>query len=484
MLLHRVSQFIDRNRLLYPKDSVIIGVSGGPDSIALLHILAHILPAPACIAVYIDHGLRPHETDREIAVARAAAEQVGAVFHTETIPVAEYAVAEGCSLEEAARILRYRALEGLRGRYRAKTIAVAHTADDQVEEFFVRLCRGSGLKGLSGMNARNGTIIRPFLLEKKQTLLHYLEQRHLPFCLDSSNQDRRFLRNRVRLDLLPALEDHYNPAIRQTVLQTMDILREEDDLLDSLTDKALSTLGQTGDQAETASPSGQIEIPLDLFATEHPALQRRMLEKICWQVDCRPGFRQIDQILYVLQKGENGSEMHLQGGLRVRKMPGKILFSYPAGRSRFRGSGHSPVAIDASLPGPGIYTFSGIGKILSIRLENPAVLPQFGDKKKETLYLDAREITFPLQLRSVSPGQRFRPFGAQGSKKVNRFLTDRKIAAHERGLSPVLLLGERVIALPGLEIDHDFRLTSSCRSVLVVDWRQIPPEDLPASTDL
>ncbi|MDP3479654.1 MAG: tRNA lysidine(34) synthetase TilS, partial [Desulfoprunum sp.] len=106
-----------------------------------------------------------------------------------------------------------------------------------------------------------------------------------------------------------------------------------------------------------------------------------------------------------------------------------------------------------------------------------------GDKKKQTLYLDAREIAFPLQLRSVSPGQRFRPFGVQGSRKVTRFLTDRKIPAHERDSYPVLLFGERVIALPGLEIDHDFRLTSSSRSVLVVDWRQIPPEDLPA-TDL
>ena len=264
----------------------------------------------------------------------------------------------------------------------------------------------------------------------------------------------------------------------------MDILRDEDDLLDTLTDKALSALGLTGDLGKTDNPPDRIEISLDRFAADHPALQRRMLEKICRQMDCRPGFRQIDQILYVLQKGENGSEMHLQGGLRVRKMPGKILFSYPAGRSRFRGSGHSPVAIDVSLPGPGIYTFSGIGKILSIRLENPADLPPFGDKKKETLYLDAREISFPLQLRSVSPGQRFRPFGVQGSRKVNRFLTDRKRPAHERDSYPVLLIGERVIALPGLEIDHDFRLTSSSRSVLVVDWRQIPPEDLPASTDL
>jgi len=322
VLLHRVTRFIDRNRLLSPEDRVIIGVSGGPDSMALLHILVHILPAPDCIAVYIDHGLRPQEIAREVVAVRDAAEQVGAVFHTETIPVAAYAAAEGCSLEEAARILRYRALEGFRGRYGAKTIAVAHTADDQVEEFFVRLCRGSGLKGLSGMNARNGTIIRPFLLEKKHTVLNYLEQRHLPFCLDSSNQDRRFLRNRVRLDLLPALEDHYNPAVRQTVLQTMDILRDEDDLLDTLTDKALSALGLTGDLGKTDNPPDRIEISLDRFAADHPALQRRMLEKICRQMDCRPGFRQIDQILYVLQKGENGSEMHLQGGLRVRKMPG------------------------------------------------------------------------------------------------------------------------------------------------------------------
>lgn len=334
------------------------------------------------------------------------------------------------------------------------------------------------------MKVRHGRIIRPLLQEKKQTLLDYLEQRNLPFCLDSSNQDRRFLRNRVRLDLLPTLEDHYNPAIRQTVLQTMEILREEDALMGFLTDAALRAILQTGKPEASNGRQRQIEVPLDLFFAEHPALQRRMLDKICWQMDCRPGFRQIDQLLSLMQKGENGGEMHLQGGLRVRKMPGTILFSYPAGRESYRGSGHSSVTIAEHLAGPGIYTFSGIGRTLSIRLETPADLPPFGDKKKATLYLDAREISFPLQLRSVSPGQRFRPFGVRGSRKVNRFLSDRKIPAHERCLYPVLFSAERIIALPGLEIDHDFRLTSATRTVLVIEWRTIPFEDPPAGAAL
>lgn len=472
MLLHRVSQLIDRNGLLAPEDKIIIGVSGGPDSMALLYILAEIHPRQNCIAVYVDHGLRPLETGREIDTVRDAAGILGIVFFQETIAVTEFARGNGCSVEEAARILRYRALETHRRRHGTAGIAVAHTEDDQVEEFFVRLSRGSGLKGLSGMKIRNGKIIRPLLFEKKQTLLHYLEERGIPFCLDSSNQDRRFLRNRVRLDLLPALERHYNPAIRQTVLQTMEIFREEDDLLDRLAEKALNSLPPSGSSQDSGLVQWR-EIPLKAFLVEHPALQRRILDTICWQMDCRPGFRQIDQLLFLMHKGENGGEVHLQGGLRVKKVPEKILFFYPAGRKKYRGSGSNPVAVAELLPEPGTYTFTAIERTLTLRLERLTEIHQ--PAGRETLILDAREISFPLQLRSIAPGQRFKPFGARGSKKVNRFLNDRKIPERDRGLYPALFLGDRIIALPGLEIDHAFQVTSATETVLVVEWRPVPP---------
>lgn len=482
MLVQRIARIIEHNKLLSPDDSVIIGVSGGPDSLALLYLLPEILPSLHCIAVYVDHGLRPHETVAEIAAVRAATEQVGAVFQTKSVPVTDYASRHSCSLEEAARLLRYRALEKIRERYLAAAIAVAHTADDQVEEFFVRLCRGTGLTGLSGMRPRNGRIIRPLLAETKHDLLRFLEERGIPFCFDSSNADRRFLRNRVRLDLLPALENQYNPAIRQTILQTMDILREEDTLLETLTEEALTLLLPADKCAENEAVPPQIEIPIEDLTHKHPALLRRIIDKICWRMRCRPGFRQIDLIMQLIGKGENSGEIHLQEGLRVRRSARTMLFCYPMGQSRYRGSGRRPVFIDLPLPGPGCYNLPEIGMILAIHIESVDSPRQYG--KKDTLYLDADKISFPLQLRSISPGQRFQPFGGQGRKKILRFLNGRKIAAHERDVYPVMLMGGQVVALPGLEIDQEFRLTPETQRVMVVTWRPISAEDPSAAAGL
>ena len=481
MLLQRVSRIIDQHGLVSPEDTVIIGVSGGSDSMALLHILAEIRPSLHCIAVYVDHGLRPNETEEEIITVRSAALRLGAVFHNETADVGEYAAIKGCSLEEAARTLRYRIFERLRRQYTAVAIAVAHTADDQVEEFFVRLCRGSGLKGLSGMAVRNGSIIRPLLHEKKQTLRAYLEGKNISCCFDSSNDDRRFLRNRVRLDLLPELEQHFNPAIRQTVLQTMDILRQEDDLLHDLTEKVLQSIHQL-QSSDTPAISQQREISLTLLKAEHPALQRRILEKLCWQMNCRPGFRQIELLLGLITAENHGGEVHLEGGLRVHTTAATLVFSYPAGRWRFRGSGRQSVSIDQEIAAPGIYPIAELGMILSLSFTQSSGIEL--SASRDCLYLDAEKISFPLRLRSIQEGQRFKPFGAQGRRKLLRFLSDRKIPARERHMFPTLLSENRPICIPSLEIADDFRLTAATEKVLMVSWCRLPAEEQPTAGDI
>ncbi|RPH41588.1 MAG: hypothetical protein EHM86_03820, partial [Desulfobulbaceae bacterium] len=351
------------------------------------------------------------------------------------------------------------------------------TADDQVEEFFVRLCRGSGLKGLSGMAVRNGSIIRPLLHEKKQTLRAYLEEKNVSCCFDSSNDDRRFLRNRVRLDLLPELEQHFNPAIRLTVLQTMDILRQEEDLLHDLTEKALQSIVQAQSSDKPANTSQQREIPLTRLKAEHPALLRRILENLCWQMNCRPGFRQIELLLGLITTEKHGGEVHLEGGLRVHTTAATLVFSYPAGRRRFRGSGRQSVSIDEQIAGPGIYPVAELGMVLSLSFADASAVDLSADN--DCLYLDAEKISFPLRLRSIQQGQRFKPFGAQGRRKLLRFLNDRKIPARERHLFPALLSGDRLVCLPGLEIADDARLTSATDKVLMVSWRKLSADEQP-----
>jgi tRNA(Ile)-lysidine synthase len=481
MLLQRVTRLIARRGLLNPHDTVIIGSSAGPDSTALLVLLAEIDLALDCLAVYIDHDLRPHETEAEIETVRKLALRLGARFCCKTIPVEAYARENGWSIEEAARILRYRALETIRAEAGAAAIAVAHTADDQVEGFLLRTIRGSGRKGLAGMPYRQGHVLRPLLDESKQTLVDFLQERTIPFCLDSSNQDRRFLRNRVRLDLLPALEKDFNPAIRRTILQTMDILRQEENLLDSLTRSALQPLPQFDRREKRDELTQLTAVPLALFSGQHPAIRRRMLEQLAWRMEAQFGFRQIELLLRLIEGGENGGEVHLGGGLRAKKSMGRLLFSYPMGRMAFRGSGHKDVRVDEEISGTGTYIISAIGKVLTLAIEDPPTSP----RQQDRLFVDAGKIVFPLRLQAIAAGQRFTPFGLTGGKKVNRFLNDRGIPAEKRHLFPTLCSQGRIIALPGLAIDDGYRITATTRSVLAIDWRQLPSEtDQPTGSAL
>nr|WP_240191594.1 tRNA lysidine(34) synthetase TilS [Desulfoprunum benzoelyticum] len=452
-----ISQVIVRNKLLKENDSVVVGVSGGPDSTALLLLLAETDLNLQCIAAYIDHGLRPGETGAEQDTVAQLAATTGTRFCSRAVPARDYAAALGLSLEEAARILRYQALEAIRLEYDAAAIAVAHTADDQVEEFLLRLVRGSGRKGLAGMDYRHGRVIRPLLNLNKQTLLHFLAARNIPYCVDSSNLDRRFLRNRVRLDLLPLLEDQFNPSIRRTILQTMEILGREEELLADLTKQALPLIEEKGPD--------RLAVPLPPLDAIHPAIRRRIIERCCWTLGARPTFRQIDRILALTDGDGPGREVHLGGGLRMRRTADSLEFRYPLGRTAFRGSGRAAIAIDTPIPAPGVYPIAAIGAVLELRLEEVPVEPA------GRLCVDAARISFPLRLRSVVAGQRFRPPGRGGSRKVNRFLSDHGISSEMRDCYPVLMMQEQIVALPGLEIDESFRLTAASRTALVIRWR-------------
>lgn len=320
-------------------DTVIVAVSGGPDSVALFHILCSSLPQVRFIAVYVDHGLRPEETGAEIELVQTLAHKLQAGFERVSIDVRTAAQQEKTSIEETARTLRYRKLEAMRQQYQGTAIAVAHTADDQAEELLIRLIRGSGRKGLSGMQFKNGWIIRPLLHESKETLLHYLQTQQIPFAIDSSNLERTYLRNRVRLDLLPYLQDNFNKSIRQTLLQTAQILQDEEALLEEMAGKAWQEAVSiiTVEQISPETPAQIILLDIKLLGACHPAIQRRILEKCCWQMEERPQFRQIELLLDLVHRRQGGAQIHLSKGLRVHKRGRELIFSYPAGKCSYRG---------------------------------------------------------------------------------------------------------------------------------------------------
>ena len=463
----RIQQLLRENNLVSTQQAIVIAVSGGSDSVALFHLLSVLYPDHERIAVYIDHGLRPLETDAEQKLVKALAKSYSATFLAVTVDVTGEQKEKKCSLEEAARYLRYKALETVRKRYKGQCIAVGHTSDDQAEEVLLRLIRGSGSAGLSGMAMQNGFIIRPLLRESKEALRSYLTKQNIAYCEDSSNSDLRFLRNKIRHDLLPKLEQDYNKSIRTTLIQTAAILEEEDKLLDKLSDKVF--------QKVCTLKAEQVTLDITTLSSEPLALQRRIFERICWQMGARPSFKQIASLLDLISL-KNGSEIHLAKGLRALKQQNSILFHYPVKEAGYRGSAIPDKPFAAiTIPTPGTTRIPELGYELKIQQTHftETLLHQ-----RNSLILDDSSVSFPLTLRHHQKGETFHPFGSPGTKKVSRFLTDQKVAATERMSYPVLLTGRSILAVVGLRIDDRYRTHANTSTCLQLRWQKIEQSNL------
>lgn len=464
-LLRRVQKVVVDNALIPANTPIIVGLSGGADSVSLVHLLSTILPEAEIIAVYVNHHLRPSETAAEISLANSISQELDILLKVIDVDVNNFQQNNKVSTEEAARILRYRALQNVARHQSGAVIAVAHTADDQVEELLLRLIRGSGRAGLSGMRLKRDNIIRPLLHEKKSSLLTYLKEQHIRYCHDSSNDDRKYLRNQVRLDLLPYLTSHFNPSISQNLLQLTTILVDEEELLEEMTDSALVELCTLSPAASDAPENTSISFAGASFLRHKKALQRRLLEKLCWRMGSKPSFRQIENLRHLVRDGENGAELHLSCGLRVRRVYNDILFSHPAGRKNIRGSGLTPLTLEVEITGVGSYPFDELGRTLTItRVEQDDI--RYGS----TLYIDAERVHFPLQVRQTMPGDKFKPLGAPGRKKIGNFFTDKKIDRYQRRFFPLLLCEDKIIAILGIQIDDKYQVATTTRYCLALDW--------------
>jgi tRNA(Ile)-lysidine synthase len=478
----RVARTIGDHQLFTSGERVLVAVSGGADSLALLHLLHHLDLGLKLLAAYIDHGLRPAESPAERLLVAANCSTLGIPYLTESVDARD---AAGNSPEAAARQLRYAALERLRQQHRAESIALGHTADDQVEEFFIRLIRGAGIKGLAGMAWRQGRLVRPLLGEHKATLYSYLRDKGLDWGVDSSNHDQRFLRNRVRHQLLPLLEGQFNPAMRRTLLQTMDILAEEEACLAAQAKEALAKLVKVRGEVGGGRCSWPMVINSAGLQALHPALARRVVESCCWLLQVRPNYPQITALLGLLATAENGAELHLADGVRAKKLPSSLVMGRPLEKDRRRGSTSFAPAIHLAIPAPGRYRLPLHGReLLIIAEENES----YGEKESlednlrgtgdgavdgGVLQIDQASVSFPLVLRSVLPGERFRH--DLGSKKIFRYFNEKKIPVEQRPAWPLLEDRDGIIALPGLVVDLRRRVSAATKSVYTISWRRLSP---------
>ena len=420
------------NDCLHETESgIIVAISGGSDSVGLLHILSKIVSPQVLHAVYINHGLRPLEIETEENHFKRLCKSWNISFEIIDVDVEQRVRTESLSVEDACRQLRYEALEQIRVKRDAKCIAVGHTSDDQVEEFFVRLIRGTGLKGLSGMNPYRDRIIRPLLQFTKNDIQRYLEDNSISWCTDSTNLERRFLRNRVRLDLLPLLKKEFNPSLDSKILKTMDVIREDESFLGQEAEKHFSTcVSLTAPSAVTTT--SDLNIDLRLLCPLHTALQRRVLEKCFWKMAVRPSYELIENIRTLFRNPYpelplSYKEVHLPGGVLVIVEDYSLQFTQTGVDHRKRGAEMSPVSHRMELPATGTYDLPHLGKKLILQSCEVQDLSTKTTNTLKTLALDLDLLSFPLILRTTAPGETFRPCNGR-KKKISRFFNASSIS--------------------------------------------------------
>ena len=467
-------QNVMENEIGLPPDRLIlVGVSGGPDSLCLMNALWRL--RYNLVVAHFDHGLRPEAGEEAHRVQQAAA-QMGLPFYLGQDDTAAYANQEKLSLEEAARNLRYRFLFRLADQEGAAAVAVAHTADDQVETVLMHLLRGAGLAGLRGMQFRALPnpwsqaipLVRPLLGAWREDVLAYIQKFNLQPNYDSSNQDLHFLRNRLRHELIPYLQG-YNSAIRTHLWQMAEVLQDDYVIVQEVIDRTW----QSGLLKEAP---GAIAFNPTVLTEQSIGVQRGIIRRALGKL--RPGLRNIDfqdvsQALEFVHHPPRSNQRDLAAGLRLLLEPNCLWIA--AWEADLPGSGWPQMPKDALLtlnPGEKVFLLEDWelrAELLTTQAARFNSAPEIDapDPNPFETWLDADYIRFPLSVRGRRPGDRFRPLGLDGhSLKVADFMINQRLPRRARQGWPLILSDNEIVWIPGLRMAHPVRIKASTNQVL------------------
>lgn len=419
MYEHKITEYINHQRLFSAEDKVLVALSGGADSVALLRLL--LSAGYNCEAAHCNFRLRGKESDRDEEFVRRLCREQQVELHVTHFDTEKIAEERHISIEMAARELRYEWFEELRKERRAAVIAVAHHRDDSVETILLNLIRGTGINGLLGIRPRNGFIVRPLLCMDRTEVVDYLKSIGQEYVTDSTNLQDDYTRNKIRLNLLPAMQE-INPSVKESILATAEHLADA---------AAIYKKGIEEGKLRVSVPQGiRIEAlkrePAPetlLFEILHPlGFNAARVKDIYRTIDGQPG------------------KVFTANGYRVLKDRDLLWIE------------------ESKEPTPPL-----------LQMEELPYTPDFIiPRDKGTACLDADKLRAPLTLRLWRQGDSFVPFGMKGTKKVSDYLTDRKFSRLRKEQQWVLCCGEDIAWLVGERTDNRFRVEEETKRVVVI----------------
>ncbi|MDU1889557.1 MAG: tRNA lysidine(34) synthetase TilS [Dysgonomonas sp.] len=432
MNISLVEDYIVRNGLLRGGEKVIVGVSGGADSVALLDILHSF--RIECVIAHCNFHLRGEESNRDAFFVEDLCRKYNLKYERIDFDTEAYAEINSISIEMAARELRYNWFEKIRVIHMADKIAVAHHRDDSVETVLLNLIRGTGIRGLTGIAPMNGYIIRPLLCISREDILEYLEERKLSYVDDSTNNEDTYTRNKIRLNILPMMET-INPSAKESIMRTARNLSKVETIYNAYIEQVKNNI----------FADNKINIAMLVQYIEP--------ETILFEILSPYGFNAITvRSIFESIVAQSGKIFHSDTH-ELLKDRGYLILKKKSALS------------------PKSFTIGEDDKVLThpihlqierLKLDRDFILT----KDAGILYIDADKVTFPLTLRRWRRGDWFIPFGMKGKKKVSDYFSDKKFSIFDKEEVWLICSGEDIVWIVGNRSDERFKVTAKTENIL------------------
>lgn len=456
-LLPKFIKFSEKNFLIIQNDSILVALSGGADSVVLLHLLSRLRKKMnlSVSAVYLNHQLRENEAKKEETFCQKLCGSLDIELHLASVDIAALAKKNKKGIEETARDYRYQLFETLANEYAYTKVALGHHQNDQVETILFRIFRGTGKTGLKGIPSKRGIFIRPLLEISKDEILSYIDFQKLKYCEDKSNDESVYKRNYIRNRLIPLLKANLNQSVERAILNLSETISEEELFLDSIVQKKIKKI-------VSVSVGYKILLKKNLFLQCNQWVQRRILRQCIAalsQNNVFPNKATVDRLI-------NAVHVHKKALSIPQKLEMHIFDELVILSPRKRLTFKQKLSLSDSC------YLKKLDYIIESRVRTKIAVSLRNNKNGMIGRFDLAKINKPLYIRSIEDGDRFRPFGMQGTKKIGNYLTDKKIQCLFRDEVPVLVDKNRVLWVIGHQIDDRVKVDKNTVEVLEIECKQ------------
>ena len=468
LLLSQIKENISAYDLVKPGFHVIVGISGGADSVCLLKSITELREefGLSITAVHVNHMLRGSESDLDEYFVSSLCEEMKVPLRSYQVDVGKVSRASGVSLEEAGRDVRYEIFFRLRDEICADVIAVAHHMDDNAETVLMNIIRGCGLDGLSGMDFKNHSVIRPLLNITRQEILAYLSDHSLAYRTDSSNLSNDFFRNKVRNKLFPYIREQFSSEPVRLLNRLSMLARTDSDYLNEVALNAYHAAHRTDEE-------GNILFDVPYLLEKGVAISRRLI-RFAWEnlTGCMKGLElvHIEQISALIKQNVTGKSICLPKEITARISYGTLLMG------KITGSLQAAYCYSPNIPG--VTTIKEASGALRTQVLNKTdYLSQYVlcelKENATTQIFDYLKINGGINMRNRRNGDRIRPYQSPGEKKLKEFFIDHKIPASRRDNIPLLAVGKQIIWVVGMRTGAEFKIDNDTEQFLILSWTDL-----------